>query len=689
MIQPPGDNSEAYGGLPNLPALSASKGSNAEIRLICTLIADGNPETREQLLHLSHMRGHDVAVLETLESDLEKSTGPVELLIVHLSEEHGAALEQLIRRMLRVNRDHGIVVMGVVDTAVEETCLERWLQVGVNNFIAFSDGTWDAQLLAAEHHVRRNRTRMDTQKQIAESMKRYETLFLSSPDAQLIITAKDNRILDASPKVSAVLGLRREELTGRYLSLIFPDLFRKDDLVRAGEESTRLEQPVTVSSIPYRRPDGSKCLLDATVSRVSWSDDAALAVTLADVTITRARNERRLRAAKLDTVSSMAGGVADDISNLLTAVRGNLSLIGKQPTLGRDARELLHDAEIACNSADKLVGCLRILSRSNIRNTPTESTTPDPRKRRTALNHFLERLISFELLGTHIQPSYELDQNLWHVDIDEARIEEALKAIVKNAKEAMPSGGQLRILATNYEPQAQASKTMSASYVLVSIVDDGHGVPKEHLGQLFDPYFSTRPDHAGLGLALSQAIVRTHGGIIDVEHAPVRGTVVRIYLPAAMEQDAISENGLAIPPTRTDGVDVPNRRRRVLVMDDDKDIRIITKKILASHGFDVYCTQDGREAIEVFRKAQQMKAPFDVALFDLDVRGGMGGKDAVARLRRDYPDIKVILMTGFVDDILLENHREHGFSGVITKPFQIDKLIATITQFAEAGRQLS
>ncbi|MCB1098103.1 MAG: response regulator [Verrucomicrobiae bacterium] len=688
MIHTPGDDSKSSDGLPILPALSGS--INTEMRLITSLIADGNPDTREQLAHLSHMRGHDVSAIaiEKIE-DQESVTGPVELLIVHLSEEHGAALEQLVRRMLRVNRDQGIVVLGVIDSKVEELVLEHWLQVGVNNFVVLNDGAWDAQLLAAEHRIRRNRTQMEAQRQIASSMKRYEMLFLNSADALLIITAKDNRILDASQRVSAVLGLRREELTGRYLSLIFPDLFRKDDLVRAGEEATRLEQAVTVSSIPYRRPDGSQCLLDATVSRVPWADESAMAVTFTDVTITRAKNDRRVRAAKLDTVSSMASGVADDIGNLLTAVRGNLSLIGKQPTLGREARELLHDAESACNSADKLVGCLRILSRSNIRNTPDESTKPDTRKRRTALNHFLERLISFELLGTHIQPSYELDQNLWHVDIDEARIEEALKAIVKNAKEAMPSGGQLRILATNYEPQSSSSQTKPAAYVLISIVDDGHGVPKEFLGQLFDPYFSTRADHAGLGLAVSQAIVRAHGGIIDVEHAPVRGTVVRIYLPAATAQDAISDNGLAIAPPNVDDPAVPVRRKRVLVMDDDRDIRIITKKILASHGFDVYCTQDGREAIEVYQKAYQMKAPFDVALFDLDVRGGMGGKDAVARLRRDYPEIKVILMTGFVDDILLENHQEHGFSGVITKPFQIDKLIATITQFAEAGRQVN
>ena len=120
-------------------------------------------------------------------------------------------------------------------------------------------------------------------------------------------------------------------------------------------------------------------------------------------------------------------------------------------------------------------------------------------------------------------------------------------------------------------------------------------------------------------------------------------------------------------------------------MDDDKDIRVITRKILASHGFDVYCTADGRQAIDAYRKAEEIGAPFDVALFDLDVRGGMGGKEATSHLRREFPSIIVILMTGFVDDALLENHREHGFSGVITKPFQIDRLVSVMTQFANAG----
>jgi PAS domain S-box-containing protein len=686
VIQPPGDDNNVPDGLFSAPTFSNKP--EFEIRLIRCLVADADPGTRQELVHLSHMRGHEVSALDSIAQDQEIADKSVELLLVRLSEAHAPELESLVRHMLRNYRDQGIVVLGVVSPDMPESDLAHWLQVGLHSFISPGDSLCDAQVLAAEHRIRRNRAMMEAQKQIAASMKRYEMLYLNSPDAQIIITPKDNRILEASLQVKAVLGWRRDEMTGRYLSLIFPDLFRKDDLIHAGEEATRLEQPVTVSNIPYRRPDSSQCLLDATVAPVPWVDEQALCVTFTDVTMSRARNDRRVRSAKLDTVSCMSNGVADDISNLLTAVRGNLSLIGQQPTLGRDARELLHDAETACNSADKLVSCLRTLSRSNIRPDKAEPAIHDSRRRRTALNHFLERIISFELLGSQIQPSYEIDQNLWHVDIDETGMEQALQAIVVNAKEAMPSGGQLRILASNYEPAAKNDHEKPAAYVLVTIVDDGHGVPKELVRQAFDPYFSTRADHAGLGLAVSQAIVRAHGGIIDIEPAPVRGTVVRIYIPAATPSPDEIAGSSSISTSAPGGESTDtSRRKRVLVMDDDKDIRIITKKILASHGFDVYCTQDGREAIEVYRKAHHMKSPFDVALFDLDVRGGMGGKDAVAQLRRDYPEIKVILMTGFVDDILLENHQEHGFSGVITKPFQIDKLIATITQFADAGRR--
>lgn len=682
-MQNSGDPGEASEGASPFAPVSAADA--LEIGLIRSLVVATDPVTREQLLRLSRRRGHDVVVLEGPDFDSGDALQPVELALVELAEGPVAAHEGFIRCLLRLFRDEGIVVVGAIAAGSDDAQLTRWLEIGVNDFLRPEDAHADVQLLAAEQCVRRNRARIEAQKHATASLRRFELLFLNSPDAQIIMTPRDNRILDACLRVQDVLGWRREELIGRYLSLVLPDLFRKKDLVEAGELAVDSKQPVSVSDVACRRPDGSQCLLDARVAAVPWGCDEALMVTFFDVTIPRARQERRVRSAKLDTVGCMATGVADDVSNVLTAVRGNLSLIGAQSTLNHAARELLRDAECACASADKLVGQLRTLSRSDSGASRNASGASN-RRRRLNLGAFLRRVISFELLGSRVVPTFEVDDSLWKVEVDEGQLELALQALVANASDAMPSGGHLRVLAANYEPPATPSGSLR-SYVLLSLVDDGHGIPRELVGKVFDPYFSTRPDRAGLGLAISQAIVRSHGGIIDLERGPVRGTAVRIYLPAAAEAER-EEVEPGVPAISAPGAPedfVP--RRRILVMDDDKDIRVILRKILASHGFDVYCVSDGREAIDVFHKAHQMKAPFDVALFDLDVRGGMGGKDAVARLRRDFPAIKVILMTGFVDDVLLENHQEHGFSGVITKPFHIDKLIATITQLAGASNR--
>ena len=123
-------------------------------------------------------------------------------------------------------------------------------------------------------------------------------------------------------------------------------------------------------------------------------------------------------------------------------------------------------------------------------------------------------------------------------------------------------------------------------------------------------------------------------------------------------------------------------RPRVLFMDDEAQIRVLVQKILTAHGFDVYCTNDGQEAIDVFRKAKDFGAPFDVLLMDLDVRGGMGGQEAVARLRAENLNLKALLTTGYIDDALLDSHKEHGFLGVIPKPFQVERLVGAISKLA-------
>jgi PAS domain S-box-containing protein len=654
------------------------------IDLLQVLLIDSDLESRKWLESGLKMRGHEVASSDSPKVDTLSADVPVDVLIVRIDQQIEEAIP-FVRSVRRLFHERGIVVLGVATEPLSDSQTLQWLETGIDDFLFIEQPkAFEQRIQIAEHQVRRNRSRHQTTRDVTTALRRFEILFANGGDAQLIVTPRDGRILDASVRCKSVLGRRREEISGHFLSLLFPDLFRRDDLLGAGESARTNRAAQTVQNLPYRRPDGSRCVLEARVSAVPWGESEVLAISIFDVTVDRARQERRIRSAKLDTVSSFAGGIADDLSNLFTAVKGNLSLIGKQPTLGIESRELLRDAESACTSADKVVAQLRLLSKSNAEASSARGALV--RRRPLHLSGFLERVVSFELLGSNVRPTFNFDSDIHPIEADEPQLELAVREIVNNALDAMPSGGALRVLASNYE--APASKNGNPTdYVLVSIVDDGPGISPEHLSHVFDPYFSTRADRAGLGLATSQALVRSHGGIIDIEPASVRGTVVRIYLPAATS----TRNGVSIDEiSQSPGGSVhpdSGRRHRVLVMDDDKDIRIITKKILVGHGFDVYCTKDGREAIEVYQKAHIMGAPFDVALFDLDVRGGMGGKDAVARLRRDFPSIRVILMTGYVDDVLLENHREHGFSGVITKPFQIDKLIATISQFADARRK--
>ena len=652
-----------------------------QIDLLQALVVDPHPEWSLQEESRLKLRGLEVKVLRSFDIDSLVHEDPIDLLLIRIDRQTDEAIP-FVRSSRRIYQKRGIVVLGLAEKPPDDAQILTWLETGIDDFLfASHPQAFDQRIQIAEHRVKRNRARHETARDINQSLRRFETLFVNSGDAELIVAPSDGRIQEASVVCKQVLGWRREEIAGRFLSLVFPDLYRRDDLLKAGEAARRNGGTQMVKSIAHRKPDGARCLLDARVSAVPWGDSESLSIAFFDVTLERAKQERRLRAAKLDTVSCFSSGVADDLSNVFTAVNGNLSLIDQHPTLSAGARELLSNAESACKTADKIIATLRLLSKSNTaQNSINESIV---RKRPINVAAFLERVVSFELLGSNVRLSSELSENLHPVHADENTMEIAVREIVNNALDAMPSGGSLRILATNYE--AAASGVEGATpYVLVSIVDDGPGISPENRGHVFDPYFSTRPGHAGLGLATSQALVRAHGGIVDVEAAPVRGTVVRIYLPAVVPSQVDSpHDDLERSALSGEGTD-SGRRQRVLVMDDDKDIRIITKKILNGSGFDVYCTKDGREAIDVYQKAHQMGAPFDVALFDLDVRGGMGGKDAVAKLRRDFPSIRVILMTGYVDDILLENHQEHGFSGVITKPFQIDKLVATISQFAGA-----
>jgi CheY-like chemotaxis protein len=208
--------------------------------------------------------------------------------------------------------------------------------------------------------------------------------------------------------------------------------------------------------------------------------------------------------------------------------------------------------------------------------------------------------------------------------------------------------------------------------------DQGPGIDPENRQRVFDPFFSTKGAD-GMGLAYAAAVIRAHGGRLEIESTAQEGCTIAVHLPVNVRlilEGAASPEAV-LPPLTPHR---PTNKARVLFMDDDAQIRDLVAKILTTHGFDVYLTKNGQEAMDAYRKAKEFGAPFDVILMDLDVRGGMGGIEATSRLRAEYPHLKALLTTGYVDDGLLESHRDHGFAGVILKPFQVERLVGTISK---------
>jgi signal transduction histidine kinase/ActR/RegA family two-component response regulator len=453
------------------------------------------------------------------------------------------------------------------------------------------------------------------------------------------------------------------EVRERFLSLLLPGLRAQEDMTAVWNEAAG---PLRFGDVAHRMPDGSLRAFEVVIGRCNWSGRPAFAVRIDDVTAVRQSDEARTLAARMEAVRSVSAGAAQALNDALTAVRGNLDLLSKQNTARADARDLLENAAAACERAEDTVRTLANLARA--------AGQSGSRRRLVDLRQFLPRAISFAALRGRLIPAFNLAAGLNRIEVDEVPLKEAMLALVENADQASKGVGTLEINAWNLAPAPG-----HPGRVVIEFRDRGEGIPGAHLSKVFDPYFTTREGRQGLGLSRALAIVSAQGGTIEVESAPAEGSAFRMILPAAAGVTVV-----AAPPAERNVEPAAPAHGRVLVMDDDAGIRVIVEKILTMQGFDVYTVRDGQEAIDAYRRAIEMKSPFDVVLLDLDVRGGMGGRECIARLRGEFPGVRAVLTTGYLDDTLLENHREHGFSGVITKPFNVERLVSTVSKLASA-----
>jgi PAS domain S-box-containing protein len=401
---------------------------------------------------------------------------------------------------------------------------------------------------------------------------------------------------------------------------------------------------------------------------------ADIAFALHDIALGAERDllmQERLRAAKLESIGTLAGGIAHDFNNLLTGIMGNIGLAKRYLKPDDRTYEMVDEAEKAAVRARDLTQQLFTFARGG-----------KPVKKLVKIAELVKESAPFALRGSNVRLKLSLPDDLWPVEADEGQISQVINNLVINADEAMPAGGILSIEAGNFTiKRAGALPLSTGNYVRIDIKDTGVGISEEHLQRIFEPYFTTKQKERGLGLPTSYSIIRNHGGYILAESVINEGTTFHIYLPASEKKVKTEKKSVVTPPGRVGG--------KVLVMDDEELIRKMLRNILELAGYETELTGNGAEALEKYAQALKSGEPFSAVIMDLTIPGGMGGKEAIKKLLEIDPGARVIVSSGYATDPIMSEYKKYGFSAVITKPYSVKQLEETLLGLSKRKKKSS
>ncbi len=451
----------------------------------------------------------------------------------------------------------------------------------------------------------------------------------SSPEA---VGDRLERVLRLhEPRPAGVVG-KRLRLPGPDEPHLFEEMHTADLVTRRGER--RL---VEISGSPLQHTGGRY---------------TGLVLAFRDVTEKRKLESELARGQKLEALGLLAGGIAHDFNNLLTVLLGNLSLLD-QGGLSESRRvKHMQDAETAVLRARDLTQQLLTFSRGGA-----------PVRKAASISEVIHDSASFVMSGSNVRCEIDLPEDLWVVEIDAGQISQVVNNLLINAIQAMPEGGTVRVVGRNTR---QTPPSLAGDrYIAIDVIDHGIGILDSHLSRVFDPYFSTKQEGRGLGLASAYSIAKKHDGLLTVESQPGKGTVFSLFLPAS---EAELAEPLADPAQKLPG------GGRILIMDDEDAVRHVTGSIVEQLGYRVTHVADGDQALERYRQAMASGEPYDAVLMDLTIPGGMGGREAIARLLDIDPAARAVVMSGYSNDPVLASHREYGFRGVMSKPFKAEDL---------------
>ena len=507
--------------------------------------------------------------------------------------------------------------------------------------------------------------RTHAEEALRESERRFRTLVERNPQGIQEIDSRGT-IVYANKSHYDMYGCKHQELLGRSIEEFLVPGSQRAELPGYLEKLVNDQPPPAIYHQRVLRADGVERDIE-----VSWDylrDEegsvSGFMSVLNDVTERKRMEEEIRKAHNLESLGVLAGGIAHDFNNVLTGVIGNLSLLER--LLSKNSKEYKFSAAAKKSAvkATELTSQLMTFAKGGA-----------PVKKTATVEELIVEVTGLTLHGSNTKPEYQFADDLRSADMDVGQISQVMQNLVINGDQAMPNGGILKISANNVEISADDPLPLDpGSYVRIIVADEGLGMAEEIMKHVFDPYFSTKDGGHGLGLTISYRIIERHGGHMTVKSEVGVGTTFVIYLPA-------SENHAV---TNTDPEkELAFGKGRILLMDDEEGIRAVVGAMLTELGYEVEAVNDGLQALKAYGIAKEADTPYALVIMDLTIPGGMGGREAVERLRELHPEARVIVASGYSNDPVMANYQDYGFSGRLKKPIRLVELAVTVEKVLE------
>jgi PAS domain S-box-containing protein len=565
-------------------------------------------------------------------------------------------------------------VIMVTGTVGEEKAVE-FLKLGVFDFVL--KGSLARLVPAIERTltaVAERKAKLETEQALQNSEAHFRSIFNRSPVAIGIGKLTSGLFVDANDAMLQLYGYERHEMVGRTTDelklYVRPD--ERMEIIRLVREFGHLLN----REVQVRRKTGEILIVLYSAELIELRDGPLLQVMLTDITERKKLEDQIRQSHKMYAVGQLAGGVAHDFNNILSAIYGYSYLILGLAKENEPVKKYVNEILKASARAAELTGTLLTFSKKQA----VTLVEIDLRKVLQENEAFLRRLIR-EDIELEILCAEESQSVL----ADRGQIEQVIMNLVANARDAMPNGGTITIdlAAVIMDRKFIALNEFGTAgpYVRISVSDNGVGIDKDTQRHIFEPFFTTKEQGKGTGLGLSMAygIVKKHDGFIDVDSVPGTGTTFTIYLPRV---SPTIQTGNSVPGEVTE---VPGGSETILVCEDDPIVLKLTTEVLTLYGYRVMEAVDGQDAME---KYVENREQIDLIILDA-IMPKMNGRKVFQEMRSMCPDLKVVITSGYGGDVFTDGCGLDDNSTYIQKPYSPDDLVATIREMLDKKRAMA